>query len=103
MDPNAIAHHDAAEAEVHQLHLATGHLARAASRAGATASKIADRLWGLRIDRHLDVADRNGITLREYGETADRVRIREEAARRDPLAALALATGTLTVDGRAVA
>lgn len=82
---------------------AGGHLSRATQRAGAAASRVAGRLWGPRIDRHLDVADRNGITLREYGEAADRVRVREEAARRDPLAALALATGTLTVDGKAVA
>ena len=102
MDPNRTTNHDGV-ATVHQLHPATGHLARAASRAGAAASKVADRLWGPRIDRYLDVADRNGVTPREYGEAAERIRTREDAARRDPLAALALATGTLTVNGKAVA
>lgn len=101
MDPNRTTNHDGAT--VHELHPATGHLARAASRAGAAASKVADRIWGPRIDRHLDEADRNGMTPRQYGDAAERIRAREDAARRDPLAALALATGTLTVDGKAVA
>lgn len=103
MDPNAQDHHDGAEAEVHQLHPALGHLTRAASRAGAAASRAAERLWGPAIDRHLHEADRNGFTGRDYADAAERIALREEAARRDPLAALALATGTLTVDGRAVA
>jgi hypothetical protein len=82
---------------------AGGHLTRARSRAGVAASKVADRIWGPAIDRHLHDADRNGFTGRDYAEAAERVALREDAARRDPLAALAYATGTLTVDGRAVA
>lgn len=102
MDPNAIAHHEAAEAEVRELRPAGGHLTRAASRAGAAASRVADRIWGPVIDR-AHAVDENGLTPTEYGEAAERIRAREDAARRDPLAALALATGVLTVNGKAVA
>lgn len=99
MDPNAVAHHEAAEAEVLTLRPRGGHLSRARYRAGAAASKVADRIWGPVIDRHTE--DANGFLPHEYGEAAER--IRASAAAADPDCAVLAAVLTPAGPGRWVA